>query len=78
MSYKMLWSVQLRNVHEITFASLYGAQVFSLHCKRRTKDPRPKVAQVISCSFLSGNPVSSIYYKLTDSFQPLHLAVLYV
>ena len=42
-----------RKEREITFTSLFGAQVFSLHCKRRTKDSRPKVAQVISCSFLS-------------------------
>lgn len=39
----------LRTEQEIT---LYEAQIFSLHRERRTKDPRPKIAQVISCTFL--------------------------
>ena len=41
---------KLRNVHEMAFISLIGAQVFSLHFQKRTKDPRARVAQFISCT----------------------------
>ena len=45
-----------RNVHKITFTSLYGVQVFSLHFKRRTKDPPPIVLKcVIHIPYLTEN-----------------------
>ena len=42
----------LRNVHAITITLSTRAQVFSLHFQKRTKDPRPRVDQVITRTFL--------------------------
>jgi len=41
------------SVDKITLKLFYGAQVFSLPVKSRTKDPRPGIAQLITYTFLS-------------------------
>jgi len=50
---KGLTSLSIENALKITCTFFYGAQVFSLPVKSRTKDPRPGIAQLITYTFIS-------------------------